>query len=462
MDEMGVRDKSLYMLLTRNCNLHCEYCFQRESHKLFPSKVNDKNFEKFLNYLATHTIGHVTVLGGEAWLEPNHIKALLYVCKEHGIQVGFITNGTIYLPWLKDYKDIITNVQVSVDGYGKAHDRYRSFAPGRGSFDIVVKNIKQLVEDGLSVSMHGVATIETYRRILAELELLLDAVPAKVEFGLTIADADMYKTWASLKIVHAIYKKWRQMKPEYRDRFLLPLSTDQHGSFVCIAGSTFFGYDNHSGTFTSCHQYMGDPNHAVGSIHNEEVIEPAKLACLGNVHDLSRYRVWKFGKFLSTFILTYLPVNICWCHNAKYRPNDPYQVSLVDVYLAWCRSRNKYRSGRIKTVSKDKMMQAILKGTNSGIKIARRKRIIQKLWTFAQSMKKESKECTADCWDYCCQGCEYLGETGCKTKCLVCSLYYCDKGLSGFSKRNKRKLMKYLKMALTMGCEARVPDRELT
>lgn len=91
---------------------------------------------------------HLGFYGGEPLLEIELIKKCVdYIQKNvegKRITFGITTNGTLLtgevLQFLYDNDFSIT---ISLDGPKEDHDACRKFANGKGSFDIVVKNISE-------------------------------------------------------------------------------------------------------------------------------------------------------------------------------------------------------------------------------------------------------------------------------------------------------------------------------
>lgn len=150
------------LLISEDCNLRCKYCFELGHHnKQLMSKEVARDAIKFLfdNAKKEREINHnnvnnvsVILFGGEPLLNPDGIETVLEtgekLSKETGIsfQAGTITNGTIMNDKIKriykKYRDTCgLSVQLSVDGIKEAHDMNRVTIGGKGSFDMIMKNL---------------------------------------------------------------------------------------------------------------------------------------------------------------------------------------------------------------------------------------------------------------------------------------------------------------------------------
>lgn len=143
---------SLTIAPTINCNLACPYCF--ESHKkgkMSPEVI--EGIEAFVeNYFKTKHIESLSVTwyGGEPLLYPEVIKQLapklIALCKQNNAEYtsDIITNGTKYTKenaeMLKE--NLVSSVQITIDGDKHTHDCRRVNKGGGGSFDQIMKNVE--------------------------------------------------------------------------------------------------------------------------------------------------------------------------------------------------------------------------------------------------------------------------------------------------------------------------------
>lgn len=163
---------SASFLVTEDCNLACKYCFEKHNNKT----MTKETAEKALEFLAENAVKekqqdfHAMIFGGEPLLNIQLIDDIFHkgeaLAKEKGLTFtsSIITNGTIMndeiyevLKWHK--KNSHLTIQLSVDGNKETHDEYRVTKSGKGSFDLVAKNIskfKKLFErDPHKLCIHG-------------------------------------------------------------------------------------------------------------------------------------------------------------------------------------------------------------------------------------------------------------------------------------------------------------------
>lgn len=172
---------------TEKCNFRCTYCY--EDFELGKMSENlQRGFERLLDSrvpelkrLTFAWFGGEPLLAKEIVLRlSRYAKAL---CKEHGVHFtgGLTTNAYLLDETLaKDLLECEQNFfQITLDGYGEFHDRLRQRADGKGTFDVIWKNLISLKKQPLFFEC--VIRIHVRRDNLENLETLVLEI-AK-EFG---------------------------------------------------------------------------------------------------------------------------------------------------------------------------------------------------------------------------------------------------------------------------------------
>ncbi|MEA1993719.1 MAG: radical SAM protein [Euryarchaeota archaeon] len=150
--------------VTEACNMRCKYCVYSEMYKFFRNqsfkhmgwKIAKSAIDLYFKYLKEGepynpkrraTIGFY---GGEPLLNfPLIKKCVKYTKKYQNFRPFFTitTNGTLLNDEIVDF--IIENkinLIVSIDGSKEEHNRKRILSNGNGSFDIVMKNVKKVMD----------------------------------------------------------------------------------------------------------------------------------------------------------------------------------------------------------------------------------------------------------------------------------------------------------------------------
>lgn len=165
LNENKDKDVDIFVICpTLDCNLTCPYCFERFDCNRNESMTDEMLLSVF-EFIQQFTInrgrkGHVSFFGGEPLLEKNYEvdKKIFEFLKKYNMTCDIVTNGStidsekIY-HLIKDNCDIITNIQVSMDGTKKYHDKMKRKINGSGTFDLVIDNIYLLLEMGIDVNV---------------------------------------------------------------------------------------------------------------------------------------------------------------------------------------------------------------------------------------------------------------------------------------------------------------------
>jgi len=156
--------------LNRLCNLACDYCYYINDQTEKPGlKVSAASIEVFLDKFATYlrkrgVMGSISFHGGEPLLMgvPFFERVLSHECFISGqIRPAIQTNGTkLTDDFIELFKKHRVSIGVSIDGTKEAHDQHRKFVGGRGSYDLVLKNISRLRENDIPVGVLCVASPE--------------------------------------------------------------------------------------------------------------------------------------------------------------------------------------------------------------------------------------------------------------------------------------------------------------
>lgn len=197
-----------------NCNLCCDYCYQRTSAD---SPLKKPHFKPIDNYptplvkfitkqAAKLNFDNVSVclLGGEPLLYTEHLfKFLSELQKSIRIEdVSLITNGTLLTQDnLSKFKEFgLSTIQFTFDGGRQEHDTSRIYPNGNGSYDQVITSLQLALANGI----HAIArinitanNINSIDNLLLELSNLThqDLLSVYFEF---VHDTDYYTSQSSV------------------------------------------------------------------------------------------------------------------------------------------------------------------------------------------------------------------------------------------------------------------------
>lgn len=150
----------IILQVTQRCNLKCNYCFygcgNYENRNHSNKKMTFGMAKNIINYIFEHSKDLDSIIvsfyGGEPLLEFDLInKCIEYIKLEfEGKKVRFSMTTNATLIDEKKVKFLVDNdfdLTISLDGTKELHDSNRKFANGKGSFDIIMRNLKYLKEE---------------------------------------------------------------------------------------------------------------------------------------------------------------------------------------------------------------------------------------------------------------------------------------------------------------------------
>ena len=145
--------------ITQQCNLRCKYCIysgkyeNRRPHneQSFPSDA----IPSLINFIASHADKSAPVIticfyGGEALLQKDKIQKIIAELDSLNFTFEFTisSNGVLLseetIDWICSEPNL--KVTITIDGDKLIHDANRIFPSGKGSFDVVMKNLRRFKE----------------------------------------------------------------------------------------------------------------------------------------------------------------------------------------------------------------------------------------------------------------------------------------------------------------------------
>jgi uncharacterized protein len=345
--------------VTNKCNLACTYCYEYGEDKIVdtqygkaPKFMSEDTAEESVEFLLTESKGqevaHLTFFGGETLLNfPVLQKTVAYARRraaEEGKRIEFslTTNATLLQPdiitWLAE-NDI--GVTISIDGPKPVQDGLRVFHNGKGTYDVVLPKIKELLRvhrsrpigARVTLTQKNLDVLEIYRHLTQEIGFW--------EVGLAPVTTQEHRDYSiSPEGKDAMLRQFEELANEWLE---CALRDEHHGftnvtdtieeihkgvskAYGCGAGLGLMGVAT-DGEVALCHRFAGSPEHSIGSV--SEGVDRAKQ-----------------GKFLEEHhIASKTDCHTCWArpicsggcyHEAHVRYGDSSHANLH--YCTWVRS----------------------------------------------------------------------------------------------------------------------------
>lgn len=152
------RVHQLVLQVTQKCNLRCDYCVYSGAYtnRTHSNKIMSFDIaKKAMDYLLQHSdeLDEVVIgfYGGEPLLNFELIKECVTYMNTHAegkkVSYSITTNGTLITPEIAQYlKNNNFNIMISLDGSKKEHDANRKFVNGKGSFEVIMNNLRNIKE----------------------------------------------------------------------------------------------------------------------------------------------------------------------------------------------------------------------------------------------------------------------------------------------------------------------------
>ncbi len=288
--------QTLVMNVTNQCNLSCQYCYEFGEDKVATPEGKAKFMDwetakQSADYLIRESADrksiHITFFGGETLMNFPLLKRVVAYATEECAKLGkkidfsLTTNATLLTPSVIEFiAENSIGVTVSIDGPKATNDQFRVFSNGRGSYDIIVPKIRELLARHRSRPVSARVTLTTpdvdvlgvYRHLKHDLgfyEVGFAPVTTSPERLYSIGERGMDK----------VLDQFAELAQDY---LASALRSQHHGfsnvsdtlselhqgiskSHPCGAGLGLLGVGP-SGDLAPCHRFVDSDTHKLGHV----------------------------------------------------------------------------------------------------------------------------------------------------------------------------------------------------
>jgi uncharacterized protein len=309
------------VVLNLDCNLGCKYCYEgKRKGKHYMSAETADDFADFIKSSVMKDKERLNLIfyGGEPLLSLDTIvriaKEIRAAANKQGVAFGFnlTTNGTLLTPQIvKKLKPFgLRSANITLDGPREVHDSFRPFKTGKGSFDTIVRNVKNV---SLMIDVHigGNYTRDRHREFPRLLQYLLrnglgpDKI-ASVEFDPVFQESRKFAVPDFHEGCNSANEPWlRDASTFLREEILRRgFLTQKIAPSVCAVEQRDNLVVNYDGTFYKCPGLVGRKKFCVGSL-KKGILDYHKTHQIGS---------WKNKKCLAC---AYLPLCFGGCRYMK-------------------------------------------------------------------------------------------------------------------------------------------------
>ena len=201
-----LRDSSFHLTInpTLDCNFSCWYCYEEKCKGAVMKEVVLSSVKKLLAKLGIrYKHIHVSFFGGEPLLCFQNVIVPIYesleiIRKEHNCDysTSFTTNGGLISNRILSYLETVKvkNMQITIDGHRRFHDKTRYFVNQKGSYDIIMKNIVKLLKRNISVTLRVNYTPENIHSIQDVTNDIIKIIPKDLRSLLIIRFHQVWQT----------------------------------------------------------------------------------------------------------------------------------------------------------------------------------------------------------------------------------------------------------------------------
>jgi uncharacterized protein len=271
------------VVLNLDCNLACSYCYEGglKGHSYMAPAMAELLAEVLeLDHVHRGLSIDLAFYGGEPLMSTDLIVTLSSRLRTSTTAAGtdysfsLVTNGTLLT---RDTVEILlplglTGAKITLDGPRENHDRFRPFVSGKGSYDTIIGNLREVC-DIVGITVGGNFTKDNYR----EFPLLLDDLLregltperiANIQFSPVTKNRGDYPLPEFNDGCAATDEQWFMeassflreeiLKRGYRTRRMAPAP--------CMIESSNDMVVNYDGTLFKCPAFLGRPEMSIGSL----------------------------------------------------------------------------------------------------------------------------------------------------------------------------------------------------
>src|SRR3984957_16160953 len=283
---------TLVLNVNTGCNLSCTYCYKEDLAKPALGVKMDfvtaaRSVDLLLKAGAARDKVNIVFFGGEPLSNVPLIKQVVGYAEVAAERAGkhmdfsMTTNATLLTPALIDYFDAHRfGISVSIDGPKDIHDRHRLSVGGKGTYDVVARKVRVLLERyrsrpvGARVTLGGGTTeVEAiHAHLRGEIgfhEVGYAPVTAAAEAGHALSDAELAEVHRAFERLGEDYRRAALAGANNGFSNMHQLMTDLHQgrrkSLPCGAGVGLLAVDG-DGDLNLCHRFTGSDLPTFGNV----------------------------------------------------------------------------------------------------------------------------------------------------------------------------------------------------
>ena len=337
--------KALCLHICHDCNLRCRYCFADEGayhakREFMSLDVAKKAVDFLIENSGNRKVLETDFFGGEPLMNFDVVKETVYYAKEQAAKRGkkflftLTTNGLLLKGEIADFlNEEFENVVLSLDGRPEVHDAVRKTANGKGSFDLVIENLKNFVKIRGDKHYYVRGTF-TAKNLDFGNDVLFLADSGFDSISMEPVVTDIPDLAITGKELPAICREYDRLCDEFLAREaegkgfnFFHFNVDLEGGpclskrvSACGAGNEYFSVVP-NGDIYPCHQFAGDRDFRMGSVFEGKLDEKIRAQFRGSCLFTRKKCDGCFAKYICS--------GGCSANNYHFNGdiNDPYEIT---------------------------------------------------------------------------------------------------------------------------------------
>ncbi len=284
--------KTLILNVNTGCNLSCTYCYKEDlttpaEGDRMDAETARRAVDLLLDQTSEEKVSNLVFFGGEPLSNMDLIRETVSYAEEHAelrgtaLDFSLTTNGALLSDALIDYLDAHGfGITVSMDGPKALHDKNRKTVGGRGTYDLVAKNVSRLLSRyrsrpiGARVTLTPGVTdvVSIHQHLIGDLgfhEVGFSPATAGDNAVFNLDDAELAEVFDGMKTLGRAYLEGALRGLNIGFSNLHQLMTELHEGtrklIPCGAGVGMLAVDK-GGQLNLCHRFTGSALPTFGNV----------------------------------------------------------------------------------------------------------------------------------------------------------------------------------------------------
>lgn len=253
---------TIYIHLTRRCNLHCVYCYFKAGESSIYEELTSNEMFDIINEFSKLNLRRVIFTGGEPLLRNDVFELARHIKKVNDkVVLGITTNGILINQTnAKEIVQLFDEIRISIDGPELINDSLR----GEGSFNKVIRAFECIINAGGNPSAFITVTTANFMHLKSFLNFLLDRGINKLHISplKEVGRAENSNMSLDINFVKNLMDEF------WFERFGLHLISRNNESFNCGVGR--FISIHPDGSVFPCH-VLAFPEFCIGNLKQESL-----------------------------------------------------------------------------------------------------------------------------------------------------------------------------------------------